>query len=287
MAVEPDLSFLRSMHLTSSHEATKATMKARAHRMPHLFSPEGQRALAAVLDRSPLLGFDFDGTLAPIVRVPGEARVPLAISHRLRSLAARLPIAVVSGRSLADVAERLDFEARYVVGNHGAEISGDCHVGGQQELDVLRALLQARDAEFRSAGVIVEDKGMSLALHYRLARRPQQALAIIHDILQPCQARLRVFAGKMVVNVVASGAPDKADAVLLLLRRCGASCAVFFGDDVNDEPVFASAPDDWVTVRVGRDNHESQADFFIAHPSEMAMVLDGMLLHLNAKQTRT
>lgn len=252
--------------------------------MTHLFSPEGKLALLAALERSPLLGFDFDGTLAPIVRTPGEARVPLAISHRLQRLSARLPIAVVSGRSLADLTERLEFPAHYVVGNHGAEISGDGRADSEQELDAMRALLQSHDANLRCAGVVVEDKGMSLALHYRLARNPRQALGLIRAILQPFHARFRVFSGKMVENVTASGAPDKADAMLLLVRRCGAPCAVFFGDDVNDEPVFGSAPDDWVTVRVGRDNYGSQADFFIYHPSEMAMVLDGMLLHVNAKQ---
>jgi trehalose 6-phosphate phosphatase len=252
--------------------------------MPHLFSPEGHRALAAALERSPLLGFDFDGTLAPIVRTPVEARVPLPITRRLQRLAAFLPIAVVSGRSLADLSERLNFQAHYVVGNHGAENGGERRTDGQEELDALRGLLQIRGADLRSAGVVLEDKGMSLALHYRLASRPQQALGLIRDLLHPFQGRLRIFPGKMVENVAASGAPDKSDAMHLLVRRCGAPCAVFFGDDVNDEPVFANAPDGWVTVRVGRDDGKSQADFFIDHPSEMAMVLDGMLRHVTANR---
>jgi len=116
-----------------------------------------------------------------------------------------------------------------------------------------------------------------------LPRTRNWQLDRIRDTLRPFQARLRVFSGKMVENVTASDAQDKADAMSLLVSHCGARCAVFFGDDVNDEPVFASAPDDWLTVRAGRDDRQSQADFFIRHPSEMAMVLDRMLRHVGER----
>ena len=92
----------------------------------------------------------------------------------------------------------------------------------------------------------------------------------------------RIFAGKMVENVVRLDAADKSDAVHLLVRHSGAGCAVFMGDDVNDEPVFASAPPDWVTIRVGRDDHASRAAFFLDSTAEVAMLLDRMLAHLGA-----
>ncbi|MBC5784634.1 trehalose-phosphatase [Ramlibacter sp. USB13] len=249
--------------------------------MRHLFSPDGLAALDAVISRAPLVGFDFDGTLAPIVPRPETARVPLPLRHRLERLSALLPVAVVSGRSLPDLSDRLGFEPRYTVGNHGAERQGGTSAAGH-ELDGLRDWLRRYAAGLHAAGVVVEDKGLSLALHYRTASRPDHALATIRELLRPFGAALHTFPGKMVENVTAPGSPDKAVAVHDLVRESGAPCAVFFGDDVNDEPVFASAPADWLTVRVGFDDRETQAAFFIHHTQEMVPVIDRMLARLVA-----
>ena len=75
--------------------------------MRHLFTPEGEAALAAVMRLAPVLAFDFDGTLAPIVARPDQAHVPPPVSEGLAHLAQRLPVAVISGRSVADVRARL------------------------------------------------------------------------------------------------------------------------------------------------------------------------------------
>ena len=89
--------------------------------MKHLFTTEGEIALQAVMRLRPLLAFDFDGTLAPIVARPDEARVAEAVSRGLAALARDLPVAIITGRSVADVRPRLGFAPHYVIGNHGAE----------------------------------------------------------------------------------------------------------------------------------------------------------------------
>jgi len=248
--------------------------------MPHLLQPRGEAVLALAMQRSPLVGFDFDGTLAPIVARPEQARVSASISGKLRRLAARLPIAIVSGRSAADLPGRLGFEPQFIVGNHGAEFGTEQAPGVAPELDPVRSLLRQHDAELRRAGVAMEDKGRSLALHYRCAPHPEAALALIRRTLDAVQARCRTFAGKMVENVVPLGAPDKGVAMKMLVRRSHATCAVFFGDDVNDEPVFEAAPADWLTVRIGREDRTSRARFFLDHMAELGLVLDRMLAHL-------
>jgi trehalose 6-phosphate phosphatase len=250
--------------------------------MRHLFTKKGEAALAAALQRRPLLAFDFDGTLAPIVSRPDEARIPTAVAARLSWLVPRLPVAIVTGRSVADVRGRLGFTPRYIVGNHGAEEESD-PVGTAARasaLTPLRDLLASRGAALADAGILVEDKGQSIALHYRLSRHREHALALVHELLSKVPVPLHVFAGKMVVNATAAGAPDKAHAVRALLARSGASCAVFAGDDVNDEPVFESAPPTWLTVRVGRDDPKSRAQFFLDSPNEVALLLERMLVHL-------
>jgi len=245
--------------------------------MRHLFTPDGEQALAAVMRRRPILAFDFDGTLAPIVARPDEAHVPDAVAQGLTQLAHRLAVAVVTGRSVADVRARLGFQPRWVIGNHGAE---DPDVGppsaASQALDALRHRIAGHAEALVDAGVEIEDKRYSLALHYRLAPDPGRALVCIEELLQGIEPALKRFGGKCVVNVVATGLPDKGDAVAALLQRSGADAAVFVGDDVNDEAVFMRAEPHWLTVRIGRDPL-SRAMFCLDSEAELAVVLDKML----------
>jgi len=246
--------------------------------MQHLFCTEGERALEAVMRLKPILAFDFDGTLAPIVARPDEAHVPEAVSRGLAALAERLPVAVITGRSVADVKPRLGFHPRYIVGNHGAE---DPTLGppsqASQALDSIRHRIEAHAEDFRRCGIVVEDKQYSLALHYRLSHDAGAALVCIEELLQGTENAVKRFGGKCVVNVMAIGLPDKGDALASLVRREGAGGAVFVGDDVNDEAVFMRAVPHWLTVKIGRDDPLSRAMFFLDSDSELAQVLERLL----------
>lgn len=227
---------------------------------------------------SPLLAFDFDGTLAPIVARHDDAHMPLAVARRLQALAGMLPLAIVSGRSVEDIRSRVDFEPRFIVGNHGAENPvAPLRVDAIQALDVVRARWLAQQAELVQAGVSIEDKQQSLALHYRLAPDRELAHRLVTALLHGLPSDVRVFGGKMVVNVAAAAAPDKAHAVIALVRHAGVQAAVFVGDDLNDEPVFACAQPNWLTVRVGRDDPNSRAMYCLDHFSEVAAMLDRMV----------
>lgn len=123
------------------------------------------------------------------------------------------------------------------------------------------------------AGVWIEDKGHSIALHYRQAGDPVLALARIDEVLGELEPGLRRFGGKLVVNVVCAEAPDKADSLTALMARAATRSALFVGDDVNDEAVFARRHRHWLCVRVGRDDPRSQADFFLDRSAQMRMLL--------------
>lgn len=243
--------------------------------MKHLLSPEGQAALLALIQRRPLLAFDFDGTLAPIVTRPDDAKVPMPVARRLKQLSTLMDIAIISGRRVDDVLGRLHFEPTCVIGNHGAEDPVRSQVDeAVRVMDGFRQRLHGVRDVLQQLGVMVEDKGASIALHYRLARDRQLASDAISDVLRDTSPDLKVFGGKFVFNVVPKSANDKAQALAVLVARCQADCALFVGDDVNDEPVFARRDPNWLTVRVGRDDFTSQAQFFLDSVSEMPAMLE-------------
>lgn len=245
--------------------------------MKHLLSPEGEAALTAIVKRHPLLAFDFDGTLAPIVARPDDAKVPMPVARRLKALSASLHIAIISGRCVDDVLDRLHFEPTYVIGNHGAEDPALPQVDTRfHAMDGLRTRLHGLRDMWQQLGITLEDKGASMALHYRLARDRSAAAGAIADALADLNPELMSFGGKCVVNVVAKSANDKAQALAALVERSQAACAVFVGDDVNDEPVFARGEANWLTVRVGRDDPSSQAQYFLDSVSDLPAMLEIM-----------
>jgi trehalose 6-phosphate phosphatase len=253
--------------------------------MKLLLSQEGQAALHLTLARQPLLAFDFDGTLAPIVARPQDAMVPLAVALQLQQLRDRFPIAVISGRRVADVCNRLGFEPHFVIGNHGAE---DPSLPPQenfaQALDPLRRRLQQAAPDLQQAGVLVEDKHYSIALHYRLATDQTAAQAMIQNVLAPSPSKpslmeeaLHIFGGKKVVNVMSALAPNKADAIARLSRQRPSNALVFVGDDVNDEPVFERLEPDWLTAKVGLEDPHSKAQFYLNTTADVEWLLAQML----------
>jgi len=244
-----------------------------------LLGPQGLAALAALARAPALFAFDFDGTLAPIRPRPDDVQVSTTIALRLEKLARARPVAIVTGRQIADVRERLGFTPAWIIGNHGAEDDGDPDAAARARaaLDPLLERVRSRADGLAAAGVLVEDKGQSLALHFRTAPDRAAASALIEEVLAGFTATLHVFGGKLVYNAVAADAPDKAVAVQRLIARTGAHAAFFAGDDVNDEPVFAAARPDWVTVRIGCERRESAAFYCVDGPHEMAGVLDRIL----------
>lgn len=251
--------------------------------MKPLLGPEGLAALDRALAGRPLVAFDFDGTLAPIVEHPDDARVPPALVPRLARLAELVPVAIISGRAVADVARRLAFEPHHVIGNHGAEDpslgdSGSASLDAEvdQSLAALRARIAAVKAELTSHGVEVEDKGHSMALHYRRAPDRERARSAIADVVTGLDPALTVYGGKEVVNIVVAAAPDKGKALLSLVQRGGFDAAFFAGDDVNDESVFERALPGWVTARVGP-APDSSAQFCLSSIDEMPHVIEAMI----------
>jgi trehalose 6-phosphate phosphatase len=246
--------------------------------MKHLLSAEGQESLRGLAGARALFAFDFDGTLAPIVARPHDARAAIGVRQRLAQLARCAPVAIVSGRALADLRGRIPLEVRHCIGNHGNEGLPDA-----PDPETMHAIcrawiaqLEAALASAPSSGVAVEDKRLTLALHYRLARDREQAARELERIARGLEPAPRMIGGKLVLNLLPPGARTKFEALAALADHEGAQRVLFVGDDETDELVFAQAPAHWITVRVELDR-ASHAHYFIHRQSEIVMLLDQLL----------
>jgi trehalose 6-phosphate phosphatase len=226
-----------------------------------LFGARGRAALALAGAARTLLAFDFDGTLAPIVRHPAGAAMRGATRDLLREVALRYPCAIVSGRAVDDLRRLFaGVPVRWLVGNHGAEGLGAAPPDRARIAAWGRAL---RAVAREVPGVAVEDKGRSLAVHYRGAPDGRRARAAVLRVAGR-QPGARLVPGKRVVNLVPQEAPDKGAALVALVARARPEVVLFAGDDVTDEDAFRrSLGVTCITVRVGK-ARATAADFFLA-----------------------
>lgn len=207
-------------------------------------------AVADVLRQAPAgLLSDFDGTLSEVAPTPDTAEAAPGASDVLAELTTHLAlVGIVTGRGIADVAERMSVPGVAYVGNHGLEwrIGGEHHVhpAGLAAQAVLGEALRDVDQRLRAHvsldGVIFEDKVYSGSVHYRLAPDPGAVSRALAPILDEVAAEygFRVSDGKMVYELRPGADVNKGTATRQLLQDHGIRSAVFLGDDVTDADAF-------------------------------------------------
>ena len=233
---------------------------------------ERLRAAAAA---GALLAFDFDGTLAPIGSDSFATRMRTETVELLRSLAHAAPVAVITGRSVADVMPRLEGIAMLaVVGNHGAEPS---RFAARAARDVAALMPALRSLVAALPGVEIEDKRLSVSVHYWHAPDPAAAIAAIERLAAEF-ANAAVVHGIGIVNLVPKGAPDKGDALVRLRKVHKLPLAVFVGDELTDEDAFRRLTKHGdLSVRVGRWK-DTRAAYHIATQLDVDALLTELLI---------
>lgn len=255
--------------------------------MKHLLSGDSLSVVEGLARERTLCAFDFDGTLAPIVAVPNQAGVPEGTRNLLRRLARLYPCIVVSGRAREDVLAKLrGVDVAQVIGNHGAETDGT-----QSSRSLVEQWSAALEAKLDAIpGLWIEDKGLSLAVHYRqCAQKAEVRRRVLASAAKLKQ--VHVFGGKQVVNVVADSAPDKGDALAKERDRLHCNWVLYVGDDENDEAAFALGGN-IVAVRIGR-KKRSHARYYLRTQAEIDELLHMLVsmrvqpsAHSNSRATR-
>jgi trehalose-phosphatase len=235
-----------------------------------------------------LLLLDYDGTLTPIAATPEKAVLDGSMRRLLMALAKqeRFSIGIISGRKLSEVRDMVKVPGIYYAGNHGLEISGPdldyLNPEGSAARPYLTRIYQALDDRLGGIdGLILEDKGLSLSLHYRLVEASQFPLIsqVFDQVCEPyvAQGRIKVTRGKKVLEIRPPVNWNKGRAVMTLRGLKGGPSGlltIYVGDDQTDEDAFSvlsTGPD--ISVLVGNADQDSQAKYFLNDVGEVRRFL--------------
>jgi trehalose 6-phosphate phosphatase len=231
---------------------------------------------------------DFDGSLAPIVPDPDDARALEGADEVLERLAGLFcMVAVVSGRSVADLARRVRARGVRLVGLHGMEELRDGRVHASAEADSARAAIERAGARLERSldaapGALLERKGLALAVHFRRATDPDAVERIAEPLVRAAAAAegLAVLSGRRILEVRPPAGGDKGDAVRRIVEQEKLRGALFGGDDVGDLPAFRALDGLDIAVRVAVASVESppelteRADLVVETPRAFLTLLE-------------
>jgi len=235
-------------------------------------------------ERRIALFLDFDGTLSPIVARPDDASISEDMRAAVAAVGAPCAVAVVSGRTLEDVRERVGLTTVAYAGSHGLDFRA---VDGEEwhhpDAPAFLDELGAAEAELRKQlvpfeGVEVEGKRYSVAVHYRRANAAELPAVeyAVRGVLD-AHPRLQELPGKMVHDIRPALPWDKGESVLRMIERLGgvrAVLPVYIGDDRTDEDAFAVLDGIGAAIVVRDVAAPTRATHVLAGPSEVQAFLE-------------
>lgn len=240
--------------------------------MKDIFNKNNLKILKTLSFTPTLYAFDFDGTLSKIVRNPREAAIKASTNNLLKQLSNYAPIAIITGRSIADLKTHLKFIPPYLIGNHGIEsfqTSRD-KLNSANKICNSWELQLNKNVHFDLKSIQVENKYYSLTIHlHKCDKKIKKSLLKILSNLKP---KPSIIFGKNVVNVLTPWGPRKGDALTSLMYQTRIQSAFYIGDDETDEAVFSLSSSQILTVRVGKIKN-SKSQFYIKNQSDMDRLL--------------
>ena len=225
---------------------------------------------------------DYDGTLTPIVSRPDKAVLADSTRAILRTLAAKMPVAILSGRELKDVRRRVAIDGIVYAGSHGFDIAGPRGLRRQEATEFLPVLDEA-EKELRGklagiAGALIERKCFSIAAHYRNVNESDfPKMERVASEIAARHRELRRIDGKKVYELLPNIDWDKGKAVLWLLEHLGLerpnARPIYIGDDRTDEDAFRALEQRGPGILVSEEPRPSAASYSLGNPSEVERFL--------------
>ena len=270
--------------------AIRAWFESAGQRIPSLLH-EWDAFVSRLAGRRPALFLDYDGTLTPIVSRPELAVLPPEGRDVLHRVADAFPVAIISGRGREDVERLAGLPGVAYAGSHGFDLSlprGERSDFRPADWIVPRMTEVRQHLEHEVGavpGVLIEDKGYSVAVHYRLA--DPSALPVIRrsvDSIAGRDERLRFTPGKMVFDIRPNLPWDKGRALTHLLDALDLNrdefVPIYIGDDTTDEDAFAvlAVLAGGVGILVSEAPRATKARYRVQAPWEVWAVLDRLLM---------
>jgi alpha,alpha-trehalase len=256
----------------------------RISELPNALASYGQ-LIGITSARESMVFLDYDGTLSPIVSDPDAAILVDGAAEALELVAAICPVAVLSGRDLADVRTRIDTPGIWYAGSHGFELTGpDGTYHENEEAAVFVPILERAAAELSQSlaqipGVRVEHKRFAVAVHYREVAEAHvgEIVSTTHKLGQ--RAGLRVTSGRMLVELRPDLDWDKGTTLAWIRDRIdpsGSLLPIYIGDDLTDEDAFEAIKFDGIGIVVGHDedgDRKTAAHFTLQSPDHVCEFL--------------
>ncbi len=257
--------------------------------MKYLFT--SWREVFSRIKKSPkvFIFFDYDGTLTPIVSTPEEALFPKKTKKLVNKLKnhSKFLIAIVSGRSLKSVKSMVNLKGLIYAGNHGLEIEGrGIKFSKPLTVNSFKPLMKKISKFLHKTlkdikGSRVEDKGATLSVHYRLVKSKDVNLlkSRFNKIVAPYidSKKIRLSAGKKVLEVRPNLDWHKGKAVLTLLKGVKNTLPIYLGDDVTDMDAFRAIKGKGISIFVGGKKKGINADYFLKDTREVVSFIEKLL----------
>ena len=269
----------------SSFERIEHWFADRHYRLPSALG-SWERFEAQLQGKNVALFLDYDGTLTPIVSRPELAILSSERRAALEAVATALPTAIISGRGRPDVEQLVGIPDLAYAGSHGFDIAGPNGQRIAYEIaDWIEPLMQEVAGTLEGTlgsleGCILEPKGFSVAVHYRLVSesRVAEVESVVDQIVSSDQ-RLKKAAGKKVFEIRPALDWDKGKALLVLLHALGldseAHLPIYIGDDVTDEDAFRVLREGGgIGILVSETPRESAASYWLQDPFEVYAFLE-------------
>jgi trehalose-phosphatase len=246
-----------------------------------------ERIARRLAGRHPAVFLDYDGVLTPIVPRPEDALLSGEMRQAIVSLAGQCPVAVVSGRDLADVRALVDIGELWYAGSHGFDIAGPA--GERHEYppgrEFLPALSGAENQLSESLGQVrgaqVERKRYAVAVHYRQVA--EEDLPLIEQAVKETLDRypnLRQTGGKKIFELRPQLDWDKGRAVAWLEEELALSgsgyLTIYIGDDLTDEDAFRHVRGQGLGILVRDESRPTLAHYALEHPGEVREFLKAL-----------
>lgn len=237
-----------------------------------------------------MIFLDYDGTLAPIVNDPSKAFLSPFTKQLIKALAETpgVEIVVISGRSLPEIKRLVNIPGLTYVGNHGFEIEGPSmrhvHPSSERAVKLFSRIAKQLTRAFKiDSGILVENKKLTLSVHYRNLepKMVSEAKKLFEKILTSYLTanQVEIIEGKKVWEIRPALAWNKGATVLWLLERSVAALnsmilPIYIGDDQTDETAFHSLKQSGLTIRVtDNPSEETHAKYFLRGPEEVVEFL--------------